>query len=454
MEQATARRRIWGWYFYDWAAQPFNTLILTFIFAPFFAQSVTMHFMESGLSEESAKAQAQSLWSLSLTISGLLMAISAPILGAIADGSSRQMRWIFVFSCMHVVGAFALWGLLPDGTGYMHALIAFIIGYLGAELAFLFTSAQLPNLGSRKEQGKISGSGFAFGYLGGLISLGIVLLFFAEQGNGKTLLGLDPAFGLDPELREGTRIAGPFVAIWFVIFAIPYFAWVRQEKQARSRGKIKEAMRSLWQRIYTLPQNKSLFSYLVSSMFYRDALNGLYGFGGVYAALVLDWSIIFIGIFGVVAATGAAIFSWVGGRLDAMFGTKLVIIGCICGLMIVCITIVFMSRSSLFGIPLAEGSFVPDVTFFICGVVIGGLGGALQSTSRNMMSRHANPAAATEYFGLYGLSGRATAFLAPAMIGIVTLVTESPRLGVSPLILLFAIGLFLLRWVEPKGRVA
>ena len=167
---------------------------------------------------------------------------------------------------------------------------------------------------------------------------------------------------------------------------------------------------------------------------------------------MLDWSIVFIGIFGIIGAAGATLFSWLGGKFDSSYGPMPVIKTCVIALILVCVTIVFMSRESIYGIPLPEGSIIPDATFFICGVLIGGFGGALQGASRNLMSRHADPNVPTEYFGLYGLSGRATAFLAPTLIGTVTFVTESPRLGVSPLVLLFIIGFVLLRWVDPNGR--
>ena len=186
-------------------------------------------------------------------------------------------------------------------------------------------------------------------------------------------------------------------------------------------------------------------------MFYRDALNGLYGFGGVYARLVLNWEITAIGIFGIVAVLSSALFCWLGGKLDRRFGPKPVIVTAIWVLIAVCIIIVGMSRTQIFGIPLVEGSALPDRVFFVCGVLIGGMGGIVQSSSRSLMVRHADPEAPTESFGLYGLSGRATAFMAPALIGGMTALTGSARLGISPVIALFAIGLILLVWVHPKG---
>jgi UMF1 family MFS transporter len=119
--------------------------------------------------------------------------------------------------------------------------------------------------------------------------------------------------------------------------------------------------------------------------------------------------------------------------------------------MLVCFTVVGMDRTQFFGMPLAEGSALPDMVFFGCGVLIGGLGGTLQASSRSLMVRHTDPAAPTESFGLYGLSGRATAFMAPALIGLVTTLSGSARIGVSPVILLFLIGLVLLRWVKAEG---
>jgi UMF1 family MFS transporter len=113
-----------------------------------------------------------------------------------------------------------------------------------------------------------------------------------------------------------------------------------------------------------------------------------------------------------------------------------------------------MSRESLFGIPLAEGSLVPDIVFYFCGAAIGGAGGAMYSASRSMMVRHCTPENATEAFGLFALTGRATAFLAPALVAVFTSWTQSNQLGYIPVIILFALGLFLLRWVHPNGERA
>ncbi len=443
----SAKRRVLGWYFFDWASQPYHTVLLTFVFGPFFAAIATGYYANTGLDEQAADARAQSLWSLCLFLAGLCVAIGAPFLGALAD-RSRRTPWIALFSGVYVIAAAALWVTQPDGSNLFLAMTFFAIGFVAAEYALIFTNAQLPGLASQKEIGRLSGSGFAFGYLGGLIALVISLLLLVEQSAGTTLIGLAPGFGaLDADAREGTRAVGPFVAIWFAVFMVPYFLWVREEPKTGTRQR--STFAQVANTVRALRTCPSLASFLGGSMFYRDALNGLYGFGGTYALLVLDWEITRIGVFGIVSVISAAALSWIGGRLDRRFGPKPVIMGAILILIAVCAVIAGTTKATIFGVSVADG--LPDAAFMICGVLIGGLGGILQAASRTLMVRHTTPGAETEAFGLYGFAGRATSFLAPALIGIVTVVSGNVRTGVLPLILLFILGLLLLRWTKPEG---
>ena len=451
MAEISTRKRVWGWWFFDWASQPYHTLLVTFIFGPYFASVAAEHFLSTGLDTQAAAARAQTVWSWCLTITGLIIGFGAPLIGALADVTGRRIPWIFGFSVMYVVGSGLLWYTMPDGSNMWWMLSAFGLGFVGAEYALIFINSQLPDIGDEDDVGKISGSGFAFGYFGGLVSLAIMLALFVEQPNGKTLIGLDPAFGLDAGAREGTRFVGILTAAWYVLFMIPYFMWVRDTDPTGKPGGLSEALRTLAKGIKRVFSRSSLAAYLGSSMLYRDALNGLYGFGGVYATLVLEWNIVKIGVFGIISVLAAALFSWLGGKADKKHGPKPVIKGSIWVLILVCATIVGMDRTQIFGIPLAEGSSLPDMVFFGCGVLIGGMGGILQAASRSMMVRHSDPDAPTESFGLYGLSGRATAFLAPALIAIMTTATGSARLGVSPVVGLFILGLILLTWVKAEG---
>lgn len=451
------RKRIWGWWFFDWASQPFHTLLLTFVFSVYFAEVAQRHFLNVSGDLRLAGAQAQALWGYGLSITGIIIALCAPILGAVADTSGRRMPWIRFFSILYVLGSAGLWLLVPSQPPLVQAVVLFGIGLIGVEFATIFTNALLPGLAPRAEIGRLSGTGYAFGYLGGVLALAVMLALFQETPNGRTLIGLDPLFGLDPAAREGTRFVGPFVAIWYAVFMIPFFLWVREPRGPRQAIRIGPAMRDLWRLIRSLRHRHSLAAWLASSMLSRDALNALYGFGGVYAGTVLGWPVFLAGVFGVVSAIAAAIVSWAGGRADRRWGPKPVITATILILTAVCVVIVGMDRQTLFGMavppdPVVGRFFVPDLVFFGCGALIGGAGGALQAASRTMMVRHTTPARATEGFGLYALSGKATAFLAPLLIAAVTDATGNQRIGISPLIVLFILSLVLLVWVKPEGE--
>jgi len=452
---ATQKQRVWGWYFFDWASQPYNTLLLTFVFGPYFAETARGYYMGTGMEAEAAKAAAQSYWGYGLTIASLVIAVCAPILGAIADSTGRRLVWVWVFSGFYVVGAYGLWYVAPGGEAGMlfWAVCFFGIGFIGMEFATIFTNALMPSLSAHDELGAISGRGFAFGYLGGLLALITMLLFFAESATtGKTLLGLDPLFGLEAEAREGTRAVGPFSAVWYAVFMIPFFLWVREPRVARRPLRIGAAMGSLLDLLRSLRFRASLTAYLGSSLAYRDALNALYAFGGVYALNVLGWETIQIGVFGIIGAITAMIAAYIGGNLDKRFGPKPVIAWSILVLMLVCLVIVGMTRESVWGIPLNPASNSADIVFFVCGALIGAAGGPLQAASRTMMLRHTTPDQAAEAFGLFALSGKVASFISPFLIAVTTDLTGSARLGISPVIGLFAIGLVLLIWVKPKGE--
>jgi UMF1 family MFS transporter len=453
MKAISQRKRIWGWYFFDWASQPYNTLLLTFIFGPYFTGTVSANMITGGMATEAARAQAQAYWGWGLAISGITIAVLAPVLGAIADNSGRKLPWIWLFSVMYFVGSGALWWTAPQDFSVIWALFFFGIGLIGMEFATIFTNSYLPELDKDPaELGRLSGSGWAFGYVGGVVALALMLALFQAGANGTTMAGLSPLFGLDPATKADTRIVGPLTAIWFAVFMVPFFLYTRDTKPTgAARLLIGKSLRDLGATLRGLPRHPSLLAYLSSSMFYRDALNGMYTFGGIYALGVLGWSITQVGIFGIIAAISGAVACWISGKVDRRLGPMPVIVFCVVTLACVALLVVMITPTSIMGVTVAEGSSAPDITFFIAGAVIGAAGGSLQASSRNMMTRQANPARMTEAFGLYALSGKATSFLAPALIALTSQLTGSQRLGVSPVVGLFIVGLVLLLWVKPRG---
>tara|TARA_B100000780_G_scaffold61054_1_gene39274 strand:- start:843 stop:2225 length:1383 start_codon:yes stop_codon:yes gene_type:complete len=453
-ENINLKKRVRGWMMFDWATQPFYTLGLTFIFGPYFASVASDTFLNSGMDEATADASAQTIWSWGQAVAGLFVAVFGILAGAYADSTGKRMPWLWAASIIFVICTWMLWFMVPDGSAIWSSLIIFSIAFVAAEFALVFTNSVLPSLGGRKEVGKISGNGAALGYTGGILSLFIMLFFFFDDG-GKTFIGLEPGFGLlDPENREGTRAVGPLISIWFIIFMVPYFMWVKEDTKPNQQGGFSKSMSELKASMLGMLKRPSLFSFMGAQMFYRDALNGLYAFGGVYAVLVLDWGLTQLGIFGIIGGISAALVTWISGKYDRKLGPKPVIYFHVWVLIFVSFCIIGMSRTSFYGIALPVGSNLPDIIFYICGAAIGGSGGGIYAASRSMMVRHTNKARPTEAFGLFALAGKATAFLAPLLIGIFTYLLNDARLGFSPVIGLFILGMFLLRWVHPDGDQA
>ncbi len=446
-EPRVSRRGIWGWMLFDWAAQPFHTLLITFVFARYFATEVAPD-PETG----------QIWWGWMLAIVGVFIAILSPILGAVADATGPRKPWMFLFSIFAICGASLLWFAVPGGGGMTFwVLVFFGVALVGIEFAAVFNNAVMPDLVPREELGKLSGNGWALGYLGGVASLIIVLLLMVESsfGSGVTLAGIVPILGLDNVDYGGERATGPLTGLWYFVFVLPFFIFTPDAPRSIAiKGAVKKGVSDLITTIRNLPQNTSLFAYLGSSMFYRDALNGLYGFGGIYAGGVLKWEATQLGLFGILAALTGAIGAWMGGRLDDRFGPKKVVVASVLVLIAVCSIIISTDRSMVMFIPVADvtGGFAPsDITFYICGAFIGAAGGSLQAASRTLMADQADEDNMTEAFGLYALSGKASSFIAPAMIALATDWSGNQRIGITPLVLLFLVGLLLLPWVKQKS---
>ena len=189
--------KVYSWMLYDWACQPIHTLIATFIFGPYFVQAVAENPVEG-----------QALIGMAVTVSGIVVAIFSPILGALADQTQKRKPWILLFSVFFVISTFSLWYAEPNLENTFWVLFAYTVGFIAADFSTVFTNAMMPSLEKPDKLGKLSGAGWGLGYLGGLVSLVIMLGLFVEQENGFTLLGSNPALGLDAADREGTRVVG------------------------------------------------------------------------------------------------------------------------------------------------------------------------------------------------------------------------------------------------------
>lgn len=434
-----ARRGVWGWMLFDWANQPFNTLIVTFVFAPYFIAEVV-----------GDPVRGQAIWGTAAAIAGGSVALFAPLLGAIADRTGARKTWVLAFSVPYLAGCLGLWLAVPQMADPTVVLIAYALAFIGAEFGQVFTNAMLPDLGPRREIGRISGSGWAIGYVGGVVSLILVLAFLAPApGSERTLIGLAPVFGLDPALGEPARATGPLAAIWYLIFALPLFLWTPDIPRQPIAGAVRAGVTDLVTTVRQIRRHRSLFTFLAASMIYRDGLVALFAFGGIYAAGVLGWGMFQLGIFGVIAAGVGAVGAWAGGRADRAFGPKPVIVFSIWCLIGVSLITLLTTRDSILFMAVPEGSNLPDHLFMVAGGILGAASGALQAASRTLLVHQAEGRVSlTQAFGLFALSGRITAFIGPALIAAVTALSGSQRLGISPVILLYAAGLVLLYWVN------
>lgn len=451
---ARARR---AWMLFDWAGQPCHTLILTFIFGPYFASAVAPD-PQSG----------QAMWGWATAAAGLLAALLAAPLGAAADGMGRRKPWVALFSGIYVVAAAMLWTATPGDPSPWSVLVWVAIALTAMELAIVFTNAMLPDLAPPEALGKLSGQGWALGYAGGVISLALMLLLLAENAQtGLTMLGIPPILGLDADLREGTRAVGPLSALWFAVFAPPLFLFTPDATErgggatgrgrGRGRGAAGAALRrtgaELRAALADVRRRPGFGWFLGASMLYRDGLTGFYAFGGIYAVGVLGWSVVQVGIFGIAAAVLGAVGAWAGGALDHRFGPRPVVRWALIGLVATALLGVSTGREAvLFVVPVAEGSAIPDLMFTMLGGLIGAFGGALQASSRVLLTRFADPGRMTAGFGLYALSGKATAFLAPAAIAVATELSGSQRIGVAPVVVMLGLGWAMLHFATEESE--
>ena len=409
-------------------------------------------------------ARGQELWGLATGIGGLMIALCSPILGAVADASGPRKPWVLAFSVVGVLACIALWYATPGMQDLSLVLVAIALAVFGMEFAAVFNNAMMPDLVPRSELGRLSGSAWGLGYLGGLVSLVLVLGFMsASPETGRTLIGVEPVFGLDPAGREGDRAAGPFTALWYMVFVLPMFLFTPDRPHRRVAGAVRRGLHQLGTTLRELPSERSYFSFLLSSMFYRDALNALYAFGGIYAAGVLGWTITQVGLFGILANITGAAGAWAGGRLDQRFGPKLVVTSSILTLSFSCLLVISTTRSEVLFVPLGQaGSNLPDVLFFLAGALIGAAGGAIQAASRTLLVDQAPASQVAEAFGLYALSGKATTFIGPFAVAAATgwfssaafsfSPQDAQRLGVTPILALFLVGLLLLPMVRSRAQ--
>ncbi len=400
-----------AWCLYDWASGAFSIIVITFIFATYFT---------SKIAENQIIGTYQ--WANAASLAGIIIALSSPLCGAIADHGGHHKRWLFAFTWLCIIASALMWFAYPHPNYVFYTLACFVVGTVGLEVALVFYNAFLPYVAPKDYVGRISGWGWGCGYLGGILALSIALFVFVKA----------KIPGLDTETMAQIRICGPFVALWYALFSLPFFFLVPAipAKACPWRQAIYLGWRELLTTLKQLPKERHVFLYLIAHMIYADGLNTLFAFGGIYAAGTYGLSFEQVLLFGITmnitAGLGAISLAW----MDDYFGPKSTII----------LSLFFLT---LLGIPIL---FLHDkYVFWMVALLLAVFVGPVQSASRSLMVKLiGHKESATEIFGLYALSGKITAFIGPWLLGFLTLTFGSQRVGMATVLVFFALGALLL----------
>ncbi len=440
------------------ARDPLYIMVIIYIFFPYLSNTVIGDPVEG-----------QSLIGYLNAVAGFIMALTVPFMGAIADKIGRRKPWIVVSHIFLVVTAIALWWVMPDGQGLgllvtFALLLVMIVAFGYSEV---FHNAMLPSVAPRNKTGLVSGLAFSVGNMAAIVWLVLILFAFALPGTQDwSFLPEAPLFGVDQGAHEHERMVGPIAAIWLIFATLPLLFFT-PDGDPSTNSILQDVKEGLGEVLETIRQAKHYANvgiYLVARMFFNDGMIGVLVFNGVYATGVFGWDSTAMLILGVLTSGSAMIGAYLGGLLDDALGsinTLKVAIGMTTVILLLLISIdigviffvwqvgtepiwnipYYNSISELFYLIL----FQIFALFFVTGL----------SASRTLMAKLSPPEMATQFFGLYSLSGTVTAFLAPLMVGIATSTFQSQRAGYGALVLLMLIGMVMLFWVkEEQATVA
>lgn len=412
------RRAVWGWALYDFANSPFTTLVVTFIYATYFARVI-------------APEHGDAMWARAVSISAIIVAVLAPLLGAVADRRGRRKPLLLFFTVVCIAGSALLF--LPGKGDVLFALTVFVVANVAFEMGHVFYNAFLPDLAPAEKLGRVSGFGWALGYLGGLLALIFCYLAFVAPD--------EPLFGLSKETHENVRVTTLVVAVWFAVFCVPTFLWVPDGLQSKRKpsvtdsGLLRESFGRLASTFREIRQHRNIVRLLIARLLYNDGLMTIFVLGGIYAQGTFGFGGDEIFQFAIVLNVAAGLGAFAMGYLDDRIGGKrMVQISLIALIAATCLAVFGVGKASL----------------WIAGVVVGLFAGPNQSASRSLMARLVPEDKKNEFFGFFAFSGKATNFLGPALYASISVGFDSQRAGMSVVIGLFILGFILLMRVREE----
>jgi len=402
-------KKIFNFALYDFANSAFTTIIITFIFATYFAKEIAPD-----------PVLGQSYWGWTIGITGFLVAIIGPIAGSYADKKNRIVFFIRFFSLMCILFTALLWFAKPSQSYLVYTLVIVGIANLFYELSLIFYNSLLKDISTNKNLGKSSGFGFALGYIGGILILLISIKLFIDNDNLP--------FALTTNESQNIRAIALLVSIWFLIFSIPFLFLIIKEKKRKIRKNISSNFTDLKKLIWK-KKISILGKFLIARMLYADGLNAIIVMGGIFAVGVFNLEIKDLLKLSVLMNITAFIGALFGGIANDKFGSKNVIIFSLIGLITSSIAILFtFSASKFIFLAAINGLFI----------------GPIQSASRVVITSILNKNNQGKGFGLFATSGKLTSFLGPLLVSTVTFITASQRIGFSAAIILLLAGLIIL----------
>lgn len=414
------RGTIISWALYDFANSAYTTLIITFIYSVYFMKSIAADDI-----------QGTHLWSRTITVSALLVAFLSPILGALADQGGYRKRFLLLTTVVAITGSAMLYPILPGQVTL--ALLWVLISNTAFELGMVFYNAFLPEIAPEDRIGRISGYGWALGYIGGLAAMFIALFGFIQPET--------PWFGFSTEAGENIRATSLLVACWYALFSIPLFLVVKEDHskiKSIEKRTITATFLELKNTFLAVRRYKQVVKFLIARLFYNDALITVFAFGGIYASGTFQFTLEEILIFGIVLNITAGVGAFALGFLDDLLGGKK--------------TIQISLGALIFATLIAI--FAPTKTiFWIAGILVGIFSGPNQAASRSLMGRFVPEDKTNEFFGFFAFSGKFTAFFGPFLLGEITELFKSQRMGISVVLILFVIGSVLLILVDEKEGI-
>ena len=403
------KKEVISWSLYDFANQPFTTVIVTFVYGAFFTSVIA-----------SDEKIGTLLWTQGIAVSAIIVAVLSPFLGALADKGGYRKFFLISFSWICAIFSILLY--FPKAGDVYWALSLFVVANIAFEMGSVFCNSYLPDLSDDTNSGKISGFAWGLGFVGGLIALALSLFFF----------------DLD---SEGIRSINIMVGVWFLAFSIPTFLFVKDKKSEKlQKHHIIDSVKSIKTTFKEVVKYKIILKFLIARLFFNDGLVTIFALGGIYAVDTLNFSFNEVMLLGIVLNISAGIGSFVFGYLEDKIGVKRVIN----------ISLLVLIGSTLIAYLAPETDF-PKEMFWVAGVFIGLMVGPNQSCSRSLMSQLTPKEKQNEFFGFFALTGKATSFLGPLLFGFITL-KYSQQIALWVVIVFFAIGLFLFNRINFKEK--